>query len=273
MKTRNTSRLAHHLVHDPLEARRSCPQHLVAEGLVKTEDELWHDEALVVAVQNRWHRKGFNGCVFAQAVASKASELGWRHEVIAEEINTDNRKTIAKSIEIAIEKARTGPDVRILSVLFPQVKEVPHLVDVTRLLVSDEVPSVFLVNKEVAEGHIALSLRISISESKQLGWIMGFGPFDFFPNSRHSPVTEIVIPVKPKPASVFHRHSHDQSAAHVADIPTNLDDSVMEHLWHATHSRTRYILHGEPNQFSAARTTFTLPITKWVDWRDNDSSL
>lgn len=107
VKTRNTSRLAHHLVHDPLEARRSCPQHLVAEGLVKTEDELWHDEALVVAVQNRWHRKGFNGCVFAQAVASKASELGWRHEVIAEEINTDNRKTIAKSIEIAIEKART----------------------------------------------------------------------------------------------------------------------------------------------------------------------
>jgi len=77
-------------------------------------------------------------------------------------------------------------------------------------------------------------------------------------------MTEIAIRVKPKNEIIFYRLNQDREAAHLADTPIYMVDSVAESLWQATLRRTRNILGAEPNQFSAAKVTFSLPKNLWL---------
>jgi len=88
---------------------------------------------------------------------------------------------------------------------------------------------------------------------------MGFGPFDFFAKTRQAPHTELVIPVKPKPAGTYHRHNQDPGLAHVADQPLDIADKILDRIWTNTFLKTRKVLGHEPDAFSGARTTFTIP--------------
>ena len=93
---------------------------------------------------------------------------------------------------------------------------------------------------------------------------MGFGPHDSFAKTRQAPYTEIVIPVKPKPDNTYRRHSQDKESAHVADQHIDLDEKVMDRLWENTYKKTRIVLGHEPDVFSGARTTFTIPEESWL---------
>jgi len=106
--------------------------------------------------------------------------------------------------------------------------------------------------------------RVALENDEVLAWVMGFGPHESFAKTRQSPYTEIVIPVKPKPDDTYHRHNNDKSSAHVADQHIDLDEKVMDRLWDNTYKKTRKVLGHEPDLFSGARTTFTIPENDWV---------
>lgn len=250
--------------HDAGAAREACMSYFIERGVAANEDDIRHNPDLVKDVQNLWHRKGNNGCVFSQAVASKAADLGWQQAVFMHRIEDIESPRLAQTIDEVIQNAYADPRVRILSLLFPLVVQDIELVGLINTFVSSAIPSIFLAAEEDYGDATTISLRMETIPGQQLAWIMGFGPFTFLPNTRHAPITELVIPAKAKPSSGFHRHSHDMSAAHVADVPTQLPDKIMEHLWDATYVQARHILNGEPDQFSAARTTFSVPTTLWM---------
>lgn len=199
---------------------------------------------MLTDVQREWHRKGLNGCVFARLAARSGD---WRSHVVRRE-----------PLEVLLQGALNDPACEVLSLLFPAVTELAQVVGLSRQVAAT--PGFRLSHVEVSGSLTAVSLRADVGAE---AWIMGFGPFECFPATRRAPVTELVVRVKPKGDWLYEKHSHDRDVAHVADIPLSLHDAAWDSLWDATHAATRAVLQGEPDVFSAARTTFTVPSELW----------
>ena len=120
-----------------------------------------------------------------------------------------------------------------------------------------------LTHEEVIGDKVILSLRTPINSPEVLSWLMSFAPLDTFPKTRQSPVTEIAIRVKPKPDEQFYRLTKGDGDAHLADLPIPYKVKVSERIWDNTLKRTNLILGEKPNVFSAAKTTFTIPLDCW----------
>jgi hypothetical protein len=235
-------------------------QFYIQRGDIAVVEEFWMNDVLIADMQRHWHTRGQNGCVFAQAVADNSSDRGWESIVINAPFSEVTTQAAIEKLNAILAAAIASPSTQLISILFPQVREVHELVGLVRLLLMLEgmthVESVF-------EDYIAVGLRLALAGGTVASWVMGFGSYDFLPNTRQAPVTEFVIRTKVKPETIFPRLNQDRSAAHLADTPLHFDDRVAEHLWHATYSRVRAILGGEPDRLSAAKTTFSFPIGMW----------
>lgn len=241
--------------------KKDYEKYFLDNNVVKNEAEIWNNEEYVSLIHRHWHGEGRNGCIFALLSARKAQEVGWENFVITKNIRTienDNTKTL---IHKKIEHAIRNPKCEILSLLFSNINSDADLVKLIKQLL--KVESILLVDEQAIDKMVTLSLRVPLNKDGVLSWLMSFGPYDYFPQTRQSPITEIVIRVKKKPDRQFHRLNNDKEAAHLADLPLEYTDSIMEKIWENTLKRTRIILGGEPNIFSAAKTTFTLPQKVW----------
>lgn len=198
-----------------------------------------------------WHREGKNGCLFAQIAARKAEHVGWQRLSLGPD----------DSVSEPLARALADPECQLLSLSFPFVNTPELLLAWVRRLIS--APGLILSHLEVVDERVALSLRTVVAPGPVLAWIMGFGPFDFFPATRQAPETELVIRTREKPEWLYEKHSHDRLAAHVADTPLGLDERAWPSLWDATHEHTRSLLGGPTDVFSAARTTLCLPTALW----------
>lgn len=196
---------------------------------------------MVTQQQRGWHRQGGNGCVFARLAARRGENAGWHAH-------------IAQDPQAQLAAALRDPSCEVLSLLFPLVTTPEALIDLCRQ---------FTVERAECHGELTtVSLRARV-DGDIMAWIMGFGPFDFLPATRRAPVTELVLRTKTKPGWLYAKHSHDRDVAHVADIPLQLPEACWDPLWDATHAATRKRLQKEPDVFSAARTTFTVPTRLW----------
>jgi len=198
---------------------------------------------MLTELQRDWHRQGGNGCVFARLAARRGEAAGWRARV-AGDVTADLAEALADS------------ECQVLSLLFPGVTTPEALVELCRH------PAFRMERAERVGSLTAVSLRMLV-EDGVLAWVMGFGPFDFLPATRQAPVTELVLRTKNKPEWLYEKHSHDRDVAHVADIPLALPEACWDPLWDATHAATRAVLGADPDVFSAARTTFTVPSALW----------
>ncbi|MDQ3098260.1 MAG: hypothetical protein M3Q44_00750 [bacterium] len=243
--------------------RTDYETYFVRKGMIQTPAELWQRDDLIVQVQRHWHSRGQNGCVFAQAIAANAPDRGWVGAVVNQPVIKIAEPEQLQAIEAKIQAAIADPETQVQSLLFPQVTSEQDLVDLVRAV--SQVPSVYIARQGHYDEFSTVALRIAINEDQVLSWLMGFGPFEFFPNTRQAPVTEIAIRVKPKPDEIFHRLNQDREAAHLADTPIYMEERVAEGLWQATYERTRNILGGEPDMFSAAKVTFSVPRRLWTD--------
>lgn len=108
-----------------------------------------------------------------------------------------------------------------------------------------------------------MALRLDISSEGALSWIMAFGPFANWPETRRAPLLEFAIRVKPKPAALFHKLNQDPGAAHLADSDPRLTESQMEKVFDRTERTTRDVLGGPPDFRSAAKVTFSFPSLLW----------
>lgn len=213
--------------------------------------DVWEDDSLVGQIQQHWHSRGQNGCVFAQTVASKADRLGWNFVIVR------GLSEVKKDLLQAIE----SPECQNLSLLFPEVTQPNQLVDLVQSII--KIDDLFRLQVTNHMDTAILALRIKLIPTEVLSWIVGFGPFDFLPYTRQAPVTELAIRTKLKPKKLFWRLNSDQAAAHLEDVPVGLNDHQMEKLWQATYLRTRQILGSSPRAFSSAKVTFAIPMALW----------
>jgi len=229
-------------------------------GLIATSEVLWSKEGFVGLIHRHWHGEGQNGCIFALLSARRAEELGWQQFVVTDKISTIDSKVLRR-IEAFIRKAITNRNCEVVSLLFSNVTEPQELVDLIRILLTSDL--INLESEDEINEVVTLAIRVPLENNSVQSWAMAFGPFDFFPQTRKGPITELAIRVKTKPEKQFHRLSKDSDAAHLADLPVDYPDKIMERIWNNTLKRTRLILGEEPNIHSAAKTTFNIPRHLW----------
>jgi len=242
--------------------REDYEKYFLHSGIVNNQDQIWSNAELVSMVHRHWHGEGRNGCIFALLSARKAEELGWYDYVIIEPKIAQDNDELKRNIQGKILEAIQNPSCEIISLLFSNVTTDKELVDLIHTLLS--IDCIELVKEGFLDNKVTLALRVALSNKNVLSWLMAFGPFDYFPQTRQSPITEIAIRVKIKPLIQFYRQNNDRESAHLADLPIRYDYILQEKIWQNTLKRTRIILGAEPNVFSAARTTFTLRQEIWA---------
>lgn len=232
--------------------------HVEWSELVSDTDALNTDASAIIAVQNLWHAKGYNGCIFSQLIAAEPENYKWQKAII----NNVGDVTAAE-IDRVVNDAVDNPEVRLLSLIFPNLKSTEDLTQLCELLAS-VTETIFLLQDTYVDGLVALSFRLALEDDTVLAWIMGFGPFEFFAKTRQAPYTELVLPVKPKPDNTYHRHNQDKNSAHVADQPLPHEERVLDTVWTNTFKKTERVLGHKPDILSGARTTLTVPAEKWT---------
>ncbi|MFD9545550.1 hypothetical protein [Streptomyces sp. NPDC060022] len=213
---------------------------------------------VAACAQLDWHLRGQNGCQFARLAASNAELLGWDLFVVADHLDTRG----TQQIDVKIRACISDPRVQLVSLIWPYLQEPLSAVRVVRGLVAGS--EFWLERDELVDRLRYLALRYPITKQVQ-AWAMAFGPFGFLPNTRRAPFFEIIIRVKEKEETIFHRLNQDRESAHLADVPLKMSDLLREHRWNGTMRRTRMILSREPDDISAAKSTITLPADYEID--------
>lgn len=209
---------------------------------------------LYALAQRDWHVRGQNGCQFARIAALKAESLRWQYLVIPD---LDEAAVVA--IGQYLGTINQDPTVEVASLLFPSAQAGLSALGIMRRLVART--SFWLEKDEEIDGarHMHLRHPVGLPGRTVQAWVMGFAPFEFMPNTRRGPYFELALRVKAKPEWIFHRLTPDRGVAHLADVPLTMSDAHWEHRWQTTLARTRMILAGEPDEVSAAKSTFAVP--------------
>lgn len=240
--------------------RQDYENYMLAHGYAATLDELYDNPQLVERMQRHWQAQGQNGCVFGQVAASRAEKFGWEANVFSRPIDElEQNPAIIPMFNEMLDRAIADPNCEALTYLFPRVTTIEDMTRLTRLMLRLDRMS---IDEKEYEDKAVIGLRADLGDDIT-SWVVGFGPFQYFTRTRRSPIAEILVRVKPKPDEMFYRLSKKEGIAHVGDIPTHLDDKVMERLWDATAVRVKQILEDTPRETSAAKVTYILPLEMW----------
>lgn len=236
--------------------RDDYQQYFIQQGLIKDGQNPWDNDDLVTSAQRHWHTRGQNGCVFAQIAATKATEIGWVSNVIRE----NSELSYGSKIDLLFDEAVVNKDVQNLSLIFPEIVTPNQLVNTIKDI-RDTSKKVKVYDTSF-DDYTVLALRGELGDDV-LSWIVGFGPFDFLPLTRQSPMTELAIRTKLKPNVIFHKLNQDKEAAHLADIQLGLNDEMMDILLDKTKAKTNLILEGTSRKLSSAKASFAIPTKYW----------
>jgi hypothetical protein len=199
--------------------------------------------------QRAFFRKNKAGCAFAAYAAKGVGKYGW--EVVVLPVS-------AAAIGEELTKAIGDPGVQALSMIFPDVSSASGIKD----LVSACVDSGHFVE----QGHNTEStkhVRLRAYVGSDVSWVTGFGPFDFLPPTRRAQYCELTIRVKPRPAYDWYFKEPQEGIIHLADLDMRgLRCEQLWKLWGVSFATTKRILGHAPDEESAAKTTFVLPLAK-----------
>lgn len=243
-------------------------EYLVREGYVRDEADFIAQPELVARVHEHWHRLGQQGCRFAVFLGNRPVEHGWGRIVVP---GTDPAawevglwRGIAEGVDTAIRR----PAAQALSLLFPGVTTEEPLVGLVERMESRLGWTLLDVPEPAAgwgapEPVVGVAFRIPLNKDV-LAWPIGLGPFDFLPATRRSPLTEIILVTKPKRYPLrSERITDDPHAAHLADMPVNVEDEVFERLWVGTQRHKAFVLGDGGDPRAKAKVSFVLPSRLW----------
>ncbi|MFS0593986.1 hypothetical protein AB1L05_20580 [Cytobacillus horneckiae] len=236
-------------------SKRKFPMRVDYENYFKDND-VWSNDNIVSSIHKHWHSRGQNGCVFAQHLAKEHSEkTGWDSFVY-------NKETIdINSLDNIILKAINNDEIEVLSLLFPKVVDLEQLSNLILQIMKSDI--IYLEKATNFRNRVCLSLRVKLTNSNVISWLMMFAPYSFFPNTRQSPITELAIRVKEKTDNIYPRLSKDKTKAHLADTPFFLPENIVDSTWDATFRNTEDILGYKPDLIAAAKTTISFKKEQW----------
>jgi hypothetical protein len=224
-------------------------------------DDPWNDPSFSAAVMRDWHEQAQTGCLFARRLAMVADEAAWPSVVFTDPIGESLASEIRERVTPALELGIATPGCEIVSLLFTRIVDSGDLRPLCEALTQGS--RITMATLQAPRGIVIVALRLDIGGDDTLAWIMAFGPFLSWPPTRRGPLLEFAIRVKPKPTNLFHELNQDPSAAHLADSDPHLSEDQMAKVFDRTKMATRDVLGHNPGERTAAKATFSLPVTEW----------
>lgn len=201
----------------------------------------------IIEDQLAFYRRGNAGCLFAAHAADDPEKFGWRFSV---------SEADPQHIEALICEAINDDKISTKSIIFPKVIMRDDLRDL--LLSFKKVGSIFLGSAERCEDSVCLAYRVRVGE--ETSWMLGFGPFDFLPNTRQALFTEITFRCKPKPEYRQVMKESDPGVLHVAHMDMlGMKEAQFKSLWYGSIHHVEEVLGRSSDLRSKAKTTFAIP--------------
>ena len=201
----------------------------------------------IIRHQLSFYKKGKAGCMFASIAAKNPIEYGWKHVTL----DVNYRK-----IDELIAEAINDPEITTLSLIFPLVVTKKQFAEFIRELKLCK--NMFLEQNELFNDYLCLGFRVKVDAS--VSWVSGFGNFEFLPETRRAPYTELAFRVKPKPKYKWVMKESLTNVLHIADLYLKgISEKKFKRNWCKSFERTEKILGQKPDLRSAAKTTFSIP--------------
>jgi hypothetical protein len=204
-------------------------------------------DELVKEEQRGFFKSNRAGCAFAAFAAKDPVKYGWRSHVVP--VSPD-------AISVQLRDAIDSPDTQALSLIFPSVRSANDVLELAGACLETG-----LFHDEGFDRESLKFIRLRARIEENVSWVTGFGPFDFLPLTRRAPHCELTIRVKPRPDYDWHFKPPIDGIIHLADLDMmGLSDKKLMRLWQVSFQKTRKILGHVPDEESAAKTTFVIPI-------------
>lgn len=207
------------------------------------------DDEIISAQLDFFSRNG-SGCGFAALAAKDPTKYEWEHLVV--------QSGDYGQIDDVVQAATEREGVSTLSLVFPEV-------------VSDDDLDSFLPLLD--KGAVHLNAKVDTATSRcyrfrakigdEESFVSGFGDFGYMPITRQTKFTSIVMRVKPRPNYDWFLQPPEEGIIHVADMNMQgMSDRNLKQMWNNTYFTTRGKLGHNPDEESAAKTTFVIPLPR-----------
>lgn len=211
-------------------------------------------------VMRHWHTTGQTGCLFARMLGRQATAAEWPTAVVLCDDNGECNQRQIGSVRDTISGCIDRPEVQLVSLVFPRIVSVEGLKRLTCAL--NDAGAIGFFEDDAISERVRIAGRVDIG-SGVLAWVMAFGPYPDWPPTRRGPLLEFVVRTKPKGPGLFEKLNQDLGVAHLADVDLGLSTPHTSRLFEQTEKSTRDVLGGEPDEISAAKTTFSFPVRTW----------
>jgi len=239
-------------------------------------------ESNIISQQNKWHSNSLQGCIYAAYIIRQdTSTSGSGVNCFRESLSTELIIKIKNEIDSSIEDETTTS----LRIILPSITTKENLIEFVSLIKNHT--NWLVSDSEIWNGNRLVKMRIPMkqkdeNEKEIVAWVLGFGPFTFFPKTRQSPFFEIIVPVKTK---YFFKDKHNRFSltkqsensidrgtssddAHLADVyiaGITDDEKRDKQMWENSRKRKSMLLteHGsvEFNDSNAkAKITFSIVV-------------
>lgn len=207
------------------------------------------DEQLIAEHLDFFAKNG-SGCAFAVQAARDAARHDWAIRIV--------RDGQVDSLDLLLREAVADPDVSTLSVVFPDTRTDEDLDALLPRLACD---TLFLHEKFDTEHNRCYRFRARVGEEDS--YVSGFGPYNYMPVTRHTSATSIVLRVAARPNYSWYLKEPTLGIVHVADMDMKgVSDRNLKRMWANSFLRVAGLLGHSPNDESAAKTTFVIPLDR-----------
>lgn len=209
----------------------------------KTDDQIIDEQRL-------FFERNLTGCAFAAHAAKDPAKYEWSQKIV--------RPTQYGMLDDLIKAAIAEPLVSTLELIFPEIES-----DAELDAFISKMPSALIFLHQILDTSKRRCFRFRAQIGEEQSYISGFGPFEYMPVTRQSPYTSIVIRVKPRPDYDWFLKEPEAGLVHIADMDMKgMPDRTLRRMWKNSFWRVAGLLGKAPDEESAAKTTFAIPLAR-----------